>query len=91
MGILIFFLVVFTRIGFLDIIATFAQFTYNDATDIYTISRLEDGFGYDEFDNNAYPIFWRKAGRTNGLTNLPFGYAHHFAEVGSRTSTCRNI
>jgi len=64
--------------------ATFAEFTYNnDGT--YTISRLQDNFNSDTY-NDAYPIFWRNAGRKNGLNNKPFGYAHHFAEVGSSTS-----
>ena len=63
--------------------ATFAEFTYNN-NGTYTISRLQDNFNSDTY-NDAYPIFWRNAGRTKGITNKPFGYAHHFATIGSST------
>lgn len=63
--------------------ATFVKFTTTNGK--ITVSRLDDGFPGSAY-NAEYPSFWRNAGRTNGVTNRPLGYAHHFAEVGPSTA-----
>jgi len=66
---------------------TFSKFDMpSEVGEAPIVSRLSASSSDASHHLGSFPDFWRKAGRTNGGANKPFGYAHHFAETGPDTN-----
>jgi hypothetical protein len=67
--------------------ATFTTFTPNPGGGGEVAEIILGRLGENQSHLGSFPSFWISAGRSNGGSNKPFGYAHHFAEIGPNTDS----